>query len=53
MVIYVYYNGDWEYEWDYSPLYCNAAIRIDLDRLYEYKDLTPLQIKACEEALSE
>lgn len=53
MVIYIYPNGEWEYEWDYCPLYLNVAVRVDLDRLDAYKDLTPLQIKACEEALSE
>lgn len=59
MVIYIYSNGEWDYEWemDYSGLnpneYDKHTVRVDLDRLYAYKDLTLLQIKACEEALSE
>jgi hypothetical protein len=53
MVIYIYSNGEWDYEWNFYEVSWDTAIRVDLDRLNAYKDLTPLQIKACEEALSE
>lgn len=53
MVIYIYENGEWDYEWNYHQVPWDQAVRVDLDRLWSYKDLTPVQIKACEEALSE
>lgn len=53
MVIYIWADGDWEYEWEFYHRDFKLAVRVDLDRLYSYDDLTPLQIKACEEALSE
>lgn len=55
MVIYVFDDGSWLYDFEHGlRMSVNLpAARIDLDRLYDYKDLTPIQIKACEEALNE
>lgn len=55
MVIYIDPDGSWIYDWEINAetWVDLKAVRVDLDRLDAYKDLTPLQIKACEEALSE
>lgn len=55
MIIYVWPNGEWCYEWDWCLEDEDWATSrmINLDRLYEYKDLTKEEIKACEDALSD
>ena len=59
MIIYVWPNGDWCYDFMFETpagimYYQGDDYRaINLDRLYEYKDLTKEEIKACEDALSD
>lgn len=56
MVIYVWPDGEWCYDFmfDYRRSALNHSYKmINLDRLYDYKDLTKEEIKACEDALSD
>lgn len=55
MVIFIWDDGRWLYDFEYTYRLTGDPtpyVRVDLDRLYDYKDLTPTQIKACEEALN-
>lgn len=54
MVIYVWPDGQWCYDFMWEECFPPEDARmINLDRLYDYKDLTPLQVKAIEDALSD
>ncbi|MNY61837.1 hypothetical protein D3C86_1985680 [compost metagenome] len=52
MVIYIWPNGDWCYEWGNSQHDLKVAKKVDLDKWYDY-DLTEKEVLACLEAIGE
>lgn len=55
MNISIWPNGEWAYDFMYDSAKAveEGARVVNLDRLYLYKDLTKVEIKAIEDALSD
>jgi len=52
VVIYIWPNGDWCYQWEAYEKNTYEAKAVDLDKWYDY-DLTDKEVLACLEAIEE
>lgn len=52
MVIHIWPDGTWKYDWEVSALTAAGSRAVNLDRWYEY-NLNEQEVLACLEALEE
>lgn len=52
MIIYIWEDGYWEYDWEQSQKFRGHAKKVDLNSWYDY-NLTEQEVLACLEALEE